>query len=77
MEAGELTVYPGEWWHYDGPGAKDPRPIRDVPVNRATWPIATAQPNSDTGGLTPFCKEALEIPNRLVNERASARPRHG
>jgi zinc D-Ala-D-Ala dipeptidase len=33
MEAGGLTVYPGEWWHFDGPGAKDPRPILDVPVN--------------------------------------------
>jgi D-alanyl-D-alanine dipeptidase len=33
MEAGGLTVYAGEWWHFDGPGAKDPRPILDVPVN--------------------------------------------
>ena len=33
MEAGGLTVYSGEWWHFDGPGAKDPRPILDVPVN--------------------------------------------
>jgi D-alanyl-D-alanine dipeptidase len=33
MEAGGLAVYPGEWWHFDGPGAKDPRPILDVPVN--------------------------------------------
>jgi D-alanyl-D-alanine dipeptidase len=33
MQAGGLTVYPGEWWHFDGPGAKDPRPILDVPVN--------------------------------------------
>ncbi|WP_284231325.1 M15 family metallopeptidase [Mycobacterium antarcticum] len=32
MEAGGLTVYPGEWWHFDGPGAKEPRPILDVPV---------------------------------------------
>jgi D-alanyl-D-alanine dipeptidase len=32
MEAGGLTVYAGEWWHFDGPGAKDPRPIFDVPV---------------------------------------------
>jgi D-alanyl-D-alanine dipeptidase len=23
---------PGEWWHFDGPGAKEPRPILDVPV---------------------------------------------
>lgn len=33
MTAGGLTVYPGEWWHFDGPGAKQPRPILDVPVN--------------------------------------------
>jgi D-alanyl-D-alanine dipeptidase len=33
MEAGGLTVYSGEWWHFDGPGAKDPRPMLDVPVN--------------------------------------------
>jgi D-alanyl-D-alanine dipeptidase len=33
MEAGGLSVYSGEWWHIDGPGAKDPRPILDVPVN--------------------------------------------
>ncbi len=33
MEAGGLTVYSGEWWHFDGPGAKDPRAILDVPVN--------------------------------------------
>ncbi len=32
MEAGGLTVYSGEWWHFDGPGAKDPRPILEVPV---------------------------------------------
>jgi zinc D-Ala-D-Ala dipeptidase len=33
MSAGGLTVYKGEWWHFDGPGAGDPRPILDVPVN--------------------------------------------
>ncbi|WP_229478137.1 MULTISPECIES: M15 family metallopeptidase [Mycolicibacterium] len=33
MQAGGLTVYAGEWWHFDGPGAGDPRPILDVPVN--------------------------------------------
>ena len=33
MSAGGLTVYSGEWWHFDGPGAKHPRPILDVPVN--------------------------------------------
>ncbi len=33
MAAGGLTVYAGEWWHFDGPGAAEPRPILDVPVN--------------------------------------------
>jgi len=33
MAAGGLTVYSGEWWHFDGPGADVPRPILDVPVN--------------------------------------------
>jgi zinc D-Ala-D-Ala dipeptidase len=33
MGAGGLTPYSGEWWHFDGPGAGDPRPILDVPVN--------------------------------------------
>lgn len=33
MEAGGLTVYAGEWWHFDGPGAKEPRPILNVSVN--------------------------------------------
>ncbi|MET0700414.1 MAG: M15 family metallopeptidase [Mycobacterium sp.] len=33
MAAGGLTVYAGEWWHFDGPGAAVPRPILDVPVN--------------------------------------------
>jgi D-alanyl-D-alanine dipeptidase len=33
MKAGGLTVYSGEWWHFDGPGASEPRPILDVPVN--------------------------------------------
>jgi D-alanyl-D-alanine dipeptidase len=33
MEAGGLTVYSGEWWHFDGPGAGVGRPILDVPVN--------------------------------------------
>lgn len=32
MAAGGLTVYSGEWWHFDGPGAGVPRPILDVPV---------------------------------------------
>lgn len=30
MEAGGLEVYAGEWWHFDGPGAGEPRPILDV-----------------------------------------------
>ena len=33
MSVGGLTVYSGEWWHFDGAGAKDPRPVLDVPVN--------------------------------------------
>ncbi|MBU9763166.1 D-alanyl-D-alanine dipeptidase [Mycobacterium sp. TNTM28] len=32
MSAGGLSVYPGEWWHFDGPGAADPRPFLDVPL---------------------------------------------
>ena len=32
MEAGGFTVYSGEWWHFDGPGAAVQRPIVDVPV---------------------------------------------
>ena len=33
MAAGGLAVYSGEWWHFDGPGAAQPRAILDVPVN--------------------------------------------
>lgn len=33
MSAVGLTVYSGEWWHFDGPGASVHRPIIDVPVN--------------------------------------------
>ncbi|CAJ1498220.1 M15 family metallopeptidase [[Mycobacterium] kokjensenii] len=33
MTAGGLTVYSGEWWHFNGPGADVGRPILDVPVN--------------------------------------------
>ncbi len=33
MAAGGLAVYSGEWWHFDGPGAAERRPIIDVPVN--------------------------------------------
>ena len=32
MAAGGLQVYSGEWWHFDGPGAGERRPIIDVPV---------------------------------------------
>jgi zinc D-Ala-D-Ala dipeptidase len=32
MNAGGITVYVGEWWHFDGPGADVPRPILDVPL---------------------------------------------
>lgn len=33
MAAGGLTVYSGEWWHFDGPGALVPRPILAAPVD--------------------------------------------
>ena len=33
LSAGGLTVYAGEWWHFDGPGAGVQRPILDVPVD--------------------------------------------
>lgn len=33
MSSGGLTVYSGEWWHFDGPGAGIDRPILDVPVS--------------------------------------------
>jgi D-alanyl-D-alanine dipeptidase len=33
MAAGGLSVYSGEWWHFDGPGALDPRPILAAPVD--------------------------------------------
>lgn len=33
MGAGGLSVYSGEWWHFDGPGADVGRPILDVPVD--------------------------------------------
>ena len=32
MAAGGLSVYPGEWWHFDGPDADVGRPILDVPL---------------------------------------------
>jgi D-alanyl-D-alanine dipeptidase len=33
MAAGGLTVYSGEWWHFDGPGADVSQPILDVPLS--------------------------------------------
>ena len=33
MSNGGLTVYSGEWWHFDAPGAYIERPILDVAVN--------------------------------------------
>jgi zinc D-Ala-D-Ala dipeptidase len=33
MAAGGLTVYSGEWWHFDGPDAGVGLPILDVPLS--------------------------------------------
>ena len=33
MSVGGLSVYSGEWWHFDGPGADVGQPILDVPLN--------------------------------------------
>jgi len=33
MAKGGIAPYTGEWWHFDGPGAGQPRPILDVPIN--------------------------------------------
>jgi D-alanyl-D-alanine dipeptidase len=33
MSAGGLSVYTGEWWHFDGAGASVQRPIINVPVD--------------------------------------------
>jgi D-alanyl-D-alanine dipeptidase len=33
MNAGGITVYSGEWWHFDGPGSAVKRPQLDVPVD--------------------------------------------
>lgn len=33
MSYGGLTIYSGEWWHFDGPGAAVARPILNVPVD--------------------------------------------
>lgn len=32
MAMGGLTVYEGEWWHFDAPGAYSQHPILDAPV---------------------------------------------
>ena len=32
MNAGGVTVYSGEWWHFDGPGSLVHRPHLDAPV---------------------------------------------
>ena len=33
MSAGGLTVYQGEWWHFDTSGAYEKRPILNAPLN--------------------------------------------
>jgi D-alanyl-D-alanine dipeptidase len=33
MSAGGLSVYSGEWWHFDGPGAAVHRPILTAPLD--------------------------------------------
>ncbi len=33
MSTGGLSVYSGEWWHFDGSGAGVQRPVLNVPVN--------------------------------------------
>lgn len=33
MASGDLAVYSGEWWHFDGPGAGVQRPILEVPLD--------------------------------------------
>lgn len=33
MAAGGLSVYSGEWWHFDGPGADVARPVLEVPLS--------------------------------------------
>jgi D-alanyl-D-alanine dipeptidase len=33
MLAGGITVYAGEWWHFDGPGASVERPILHAPLH--------------------------------------------
>jgi D-alanyl-D-alanine dipeptidase len=33
MNSGGITVYSGEWWHFDGPGAAVERPHLDAPLS--------------------------------------------
>ncbi|MEN3340584.1 MAG: zinc D-Ala-D-Ala dipeptidase [Acidobacteriota bacterium] len=33
MNSGGITVYSGEWWHFDGPGAGVERPHLDAPLS--------------------------------------------
>ncbi|MDQ1735875.1 MAG: zinc D-Ala-D-Ala dipeptidase [Pseudonocardiales bacterium] len=33
MSSGGITVYEGEWWHFDGPGAEVGRPHLDAPLS--------------------------------------------
>ncbi|HEY8826575.1 MAG TPA: M15 family metallopeptidase, partial [Jatrophihabitantaceae bacterium] len=33
MNSGGIAVYPGEWWHFDGPGAAVERPHLDAPLS--------------------------------------------
>jgi D-alanyl-D-alanine dipeptidase len=33
MKSGGITVYSGEWWHFDGPGAGIERPHLDAPLS--------------------------------------------
>src|SRR3569832_973220 len=33
MAAGGITVYSGEWWHFDGPGSLVPRPHLHAPLS--------------------------------------------
>ena len=32
MARGGISIYTGEWWHFDGPGSKVPRPHLHAPV---------------------------------------------
>jgi D-alanyl-D-alanine dipeptidase len=33
MNDGGITVYSGEWWHFDGPGADVERPHLNAPLS--------------------------------------------